>query len=156
MPQNVEARPLDAAPTGRLCTYCCTTRSTSSGILKQPPKVQLCGVEREKGRFGMDTQQQEPTQQRQQLACLHLPIAQASGGEQPDVWLCLKGVPCPTNDFGVTCLSKPTSTSVSVTSELDRLGAFPVLQAASLRAGASGCEVYAEPGSAQQVYDVIR
>jgi hypothetical protein len=81
------------------------------------------------------------------LACLHLPIAKASRGEQPDVWFCLKDVSCPAHDFGVKCVSQPTSTSVSITSELDRLGALPVLHAASLRAGASGCEVYAEPGT---------
>ena len=80
-------------------------------------------------------------------ACLHLPISQMSEGEQPDVWLCLTGVRCPARKEGTICLPRPTDTSVLISSELDKLGAMPVLWGASLRAGASGCEVYAEPST---------
>ena len=80
----------------------------------------------------------------QTQACVLLPISQHSGGEQPDIWMCLQGLQCPSSEGNLICSSRPSSTSVLISSELDELGAMLVLRSASKSVGATGCELHAD------------
>ena len=82
-----------------------------------------------------------------------LPLAAASRGEQPDVWYCLAGLSCPPITQN-PCAPEPGGAATNITTRLEELGAMPVLRAAALEIGATGCEVFMEGLLARNLDDV--